>query len=266
MKIIKHCINLIGSMISNIITNVRKKLSYTRHLELELVKIHKHQNKTTLEDVKQAKAIAKKLGKDYVITINGEAFTVDWYVNQIIQNSRRSQFLSTAGLKFDGKATSSRDLAEQIAIHTHGTYETKRGREITTETGQKIKDPIDFVVYSRYYDFEKANDWISSKGEKISYYNEYNVLTNGIKIGKYVIRDATLTLGLSGKCPKKIHSLSVSIRPCIKTSNLSDCLGNVCVDIADIKRVIDQSKKLVLQDQAKLNAIVASAENFKEIE
>jgi len=262
MKIIKHCINLIGSMISNIITTVRKNLSYTRYLELELIKIHKHQNKTTLEDVKQAKAIAKKLSKEYVITINGEQTTVEWYVNQIIQNSRRSQFPSTAGLQFNGKASSTRDLAEQIAIHTHGTYERRYGRDITLDSGQKIKDPVDFIVYTRYYDFEKANEWINHKSEKISYLNEYNIITNGFKIGKYLIRDATITLGSSGNFPKKVYGLSVSPKP-TQNSNKIKLKSN---QLESIKKVINQSKKLALKDQDKLNAIVASAENFREMD
>jgi len=36
--------------------------------------------------------------------------------------------------------------------------------------------------------------------------------------------------------------------------------------LESIKKVINQSKKLALKDQDKLNAIVASAENFREMD
>jgi hypothetical protein len=266
MKIINCCISLIKSLIKRVFNAMKKNLSLQQHSELELKRIHKLHNKTTVAHAKQAKAIAKQLGNDYIIQQDNEQITVAWYVNQIIQNSRRSQFLSAAGLKFDGNAISTRDFAEQIAIHTHGTYQKKHGRDIVTKSGQKIKDPLDFVIYEGEHDFEKAYNWIALHGEKISYYNEHNILANGVKIKKYLVKDATITLGMTSKFPKKIYSLSVSTKPYVKNTNLSANLTTVCNEMADIKRLINQSKKLILQDQAKLNAIVAAAEDFKEIE
>jgi hypothetical protein len=113
---------------------------------------------------------------------------------------------------FTGKATTTRDLGHQIALHTNGKYSYRRGLTWTRGSGGRYKDPSDFIVYPDKDAFDDAVAWVASKGNKIHFkdhYRDKNVRT-GYKIGKFLITDGTSTLGVFSDNP--VHTYALSIR------------------------------------------------------
>jgi hypothetical protein len=199
---------------------------------------------------------------------------------------REAQIQSGTMPEFQGRANTAADMARQIAQQTRGRYDYNFPRTWTTGYGQRYRDPQDYIVYPDEQSYEDAWQWIQGKGQKVHYYDNFKHLNTAIKIGRYIVEPASFTRGAFSDTPETTHRMSVrlaaSINQGVRTkADITDQQAAALKDIAatknanamtgiqaimsilqgeaDIKRVIDNSRKIDPRDKAKLDAIIAAA-------
>jgi hypothetical protein len=208
----------------------------------------------------------------------------------LVNRYRQAQIKSGQMPEFQGRANTARDMARQIAQQTRGAYDWNRPRTWTTGAGQRYRDPQDYIVYPDEQSYEDAWQWVESRGQKVYYRDNFNNLNTAVKIGRYVIEPASFTRGVFSKTPETTHRMSVRSAAAINQSvrsqaDITDQQAAALKDIAatknatamagikamiavlqgeeDVKGIIDRSKKIDPRDKAKLDAIIAGAQNKK---
>jgi len=194
--------------------------------------------------------------------------------------------------KFTGRAPTAKAMSQQIAVQTNGETTWRPGTTWTSgRTGIRHRDPQDHIVYKDKQSYDDAWQWIESKGKKVHYKNNFDDLRTAIQIGSYIVEPSSRTRSPFGAKPETEHSVSVrSVKaigqPTRTKQDITDQQAAAIRDIAntrgenamkmiqalidvldgeeDVKRVIDQSKKIDPKDKAKLDKIIAGAGDFKE--
>lgn len=208
----------------------------------------------------------------------------------LVNRYRQAQIRSGQMPEFQGRANTARDMARQIAQQTRGAYDWNRPRTWTTGAGQRYRDPQDYIVYPDEASYEDAWQWVQERGQKVYYRDNFSDLNTAVKIGRYVIEPASFTRGAFSKTPETTHRMSVRSAAAINQSvrsqaDITDQQAAALKDIAatknatamagikammavlqgeeDVKGIIDRSKKIDPRDKAKLDAIIAGAQNKK---
>jgi hypothetical protein len=194
--------------------------------------------------------------------------------------------------EFSGRASTTSEMANQIAVQTNGTYKREMGRVWTDGLGRRNKDPSDFIEYDTEQDKASAMEWLESKGKKIHWKERNGSVQSGTQIGKYVIENADTTMGYFSDNPVTTYKLSVRLATTMNSGvrqrqDITDQQAASLKDIAntknnnamqmiravmdmvqgeqEIKKIIDQSKKINPADKTKLDKIIAGAGDFKDV-
>ncbi|CAB4130287.1 hypothetical protein UFOVP116_363 [uncultured Caudovirales phage] len=146
---------------------------------------------------------------------------------------------------FTGQASTAKDLAHQIALHTNGEYNYRRPRTWTNGYGQKSRDPSDFVKYADSAAFDDAMEWIQSKAKAVHFKDHgssANVRT-GYKIGKFLISAAISTVGPFSDNPQTNHAISVRSVNALTSGTrvVQDITDQQAAAIADIAATKNQN-------------------------
>jgi hypothetical protein len=249
---------------------------------------HDHPETLTADMVKQAAALAKPMGGRRRELTYGS--TVGYAIDYITRKYREASFKHGTA-QFTGRATTARDMAEQIALHTHGEYQYEKGTVWTTSTGRRHQDPSDYISYPDQDSYDDANAWLAQHGQQVHYREHDGQLSTAIKLGRYIVEPAGVVYGAFGDTPHTVHRLSVRPAATInqgtrqqvditdqEAARLRDIAQTKSADNiekfkaiaalfrgqADVQKIIDQSAKINPADKAKLDSIIAGAKNFKE--
>lgn len=281
--------------ISEIITEASKDWNERVRAERELRAMLKGRAWTSFsaDEIKQAKKLVSIMGRRYQIYLDRWNTTAGIIFDKMVQGYREGQAGSGQMPEFTGRATTAKDMANQIAIQTGGRYEYKYPRTWTTGYGDRYKDPSDHIRYSDKNAYDDAWAWLESKGKKVYYHDNAKVLNTAIQIGRYIAEPASITRGPFSDNPQTEYLISIRtakvINQAVRTqADLTDQQAAALKDIAatknassmnliksllavmqgqqDVKQVIAKSQKLDPRDKAKLDSIIAGAQNFKEPE
>ncbi len=208
----------------------------------------------------------------------------------LVNRYRKAEIKAGRMPEFAGRANTAHDMAQQIAQQTRGRYDYNMPRTWVTGAGQRYRDPQDYIVYPDEQSYEDAWEWIQSRGQKVHYRDNFGSLNTAIKIGRYVVEPASVTRGVFSKNPETTHRMSVRSAAAINQSvrsqvDITDQQAAALKDIAatknsnamagiqammavlqgeqDVKDIIDRSRKIDPRDKAKLDAIIAGAQNKK---
>ena len=217
--------------------------------------------------------------------------TVGEFIDRMKEEMLDQQMKSGSLPDFTGRASTAKDMAKQVAVHTNGDYESRYARTWTNGLGQRSRDASDFVVYSDQQSFDDAMAWAESKGKKV-HFKVGSSLRSAIQVGRYVIQPATTVRGAFGDDPQTSYAVSVRSAAALdqgvrKKADITDQQATALKDIADtknanamemikavmdmvqgeqeIKKIIDQSKKINPADKAKLDKIIAGSANFRDV-
>jgi hypothetical protein len=249
----------------------------------------------TPEQLKQIQQLAKITGRRHGIWQSkklGREMQVGRIVDLMSKYVQQKQRDSGQMPEFTGRAATAKDMANQIALQTNGDATWRPGTTWTSgRTGTRHRDPQDHVLYKDKQSYNDAWQWIESKGKKVHYKNNFDDLRTAIQIGSYIVEPSSRTRSPFGAKPETEYSVSVrSVKaigqPTRTKQDITDQQAAAIRDIAntrgenamkmiqalidvldgeqDVKRVIDQSKKIDPRDKAKLDKIIAGAGNFKE--
>jgi hypothetical protein len=250
----------------------------------------------TLEQLKQIQQLAKITGRRYSIWQSkklGREMRVGSIIDLMSEFVRKKQRDSGEMPEFTGRAATAKDMAKQIALQTNGRSEWRHGTTWTDgRTGRRHRDPQDYVAYgSDKAAYDDAWKWIEGKGKKVHYKDNFGDLKTAVQIGNYIIQPSTKTRAAFSDNPTTEYSVSVRSakaigQPTRTKQDITDQQAAAIRDIAntrgenamqmikalidvldgekDVQRVIDQSKKIDPRDKAKLDQIIAGADNFKE--
>jgi len=249
----------------------------------------------SLEELKQIQQLAKITGRRHGIwqtkKLGGE-MQVGRIIDLMSKYVQQKQRDSGQMPEFTGRAPTAKAMSQQIAVQTNGETTWRPGTTWTSgRTGIRHRDPQDHIVYKDKQSYDDAWQWIESKGKKVHYKNNFDDLRTAIQIGSYIVEPSSRTRSPFGAKPETEHSVSVrSVKaigqPTRTKQDITDQQAAAIRDIAntrgenamkmiqalidvldgeeDVKRVIDQSKKINPADKAKLDKIIAGAGNFKE--
>lgn len=247
----------------------------------------------TADEVKKAVKLSKITGRRTTMYIPGyqRGLTVGSAVDQMVKGYREAQASSGQMPEFTGRASTTRDMTDQIAMQTSGRYLHRGGRTWTTGYGDRYKDPTDHIQYPTREAYDDAWAWLESKGKKVYYRDSFKTLQTAIQIGRYIAEPASVTRGAFRGDPQTDHLISVRtakvINQAVRTQvDMTDQQAAALKDIADtenanamaqiqamlailqgqddVKKVIASSQKLDPRDKAKLDAIISGAQNFKD--
>ncbi len=245
----------------------------------------------TMADSARAIEIGKIIGRSAKLLSNAGFMSIGRMIDLVVNRAREKSFRSGAAPEFTSQASTARDLAQQIALHTQGSYDRQWGRTWTDGYGRRIKDPDDYVRYKDQDSYDDAMSWIESKGRKVHYRDRSNQLRTAIQIGKFIVEPGTVVRGPFSDNPTTTYQVSVRSVKAIGSggrtrADISDQQAAALHDIAqtksntdmqklqaminilqgeqDLKNVIDRSSKIEPKDKAKLDAIIAGAKNFKD--
>lgn len=195
---------------------------------------------------------------------------------------------------FVANLPTAKDMASQIAAHTNGSYTWRNPTTWTTGYGQRYRDPEDHIRYKTEEDYEDAWEFLSNLGTKVYYRDSFKSLRTAIKIGKFIVEQASTVMGVFGDDPVTTHMLSVRtagvINKAVRTQvAISDQEANTLKDIAATKskdnmeaiklmiswmkskndveaalKAVADSSKLDANVKATIDKIVAGAKDFKE--
>ena len=237
----------------------------------------------TPEIIKKMKELVAITGRGHEIPYFGSAGSM---LDKLVDMYRQSQIRSGQMPQFTGRATTARDMARQIANQTRGTYRYFEPQSWATRSGQRYRDPADYVVYPDQESYDDAVEWIKNKGKKVRYQDHFGHLNTATKIGRYIVEPSTFTQGAFSDDPRTTHRISVRLAKTINQGgrqqvDISDQQAAALHDIAatrdasamstvqsimavlkgmeDVKRVIANSKKIDPRDKAKLDAIISAA-------
>jgi len=247
----------------------------------------------TPEQLKQIQQLAKTTGRRYSIwskKLGGEmkiGRIIDLMSKYIGMKQRDSGEMP----EFTGRAATAKDMANQIALQTNGDPTWRHGTTWTSSRGHRSRDPQDHVAYKDKQSYNDAWQWIESRGKKVHYKTHHGDTRTAIQIGSYIVEPSSRTRApLSGNA---VTEYSVSVRstkaigqPTRTKQDISDQEAAAIRDIAntrnanalealqalvnildgeeDVKKIIDQSKKINPRDKAKLDKIISDAGKFKE--
>jgi len=244
----------------------------------------------TIDMMKRVMELAKVTGRAQRMRNNTTVGSVVDKLKQELLNQQKQ-----AGKLPDFKAsdTTARNMARRIALYTNGHYESRNALVWTSgRTGRRSKDASDFVVYSDKQGLNDALAWAESMGKKV-HYREGDTLHTAIQLGRYVIQNATSVYGVFSDTPRSVYAISVrsaaalnqgvrrladitdqqatALQDIANTKNANamemiKAMMNVLSGEANLKTIIDNSKKITPRDKAKLDAIISNAGNFKEPE
>jgi hypothetical protein len=248
----------------------------------------------TADDVKKMNQLVKITGRGYNISDRPFGNTLGRagdLLDRVMANYRKSQFGSGQMPEFTARAPTASDMAQQVAIQTGGQYQYQRPQTWSTRSGPRYRDPGDFIVYKDRDSFDDAWQWLESRGQSARYYDRSGNLVSVLKIGRYIFDESSETTGFfSGSSDTKYR---ISVRSASSMSSggrtvadVTDQQAAALRDIAatknknsleliktmydifqgqqDVRRIIDNSKKIDPRDKAKLDAIIASAADFQE--
>jgi hypothetical protein len=266
----------------------------------EVAKIYLKNHKTKFkkirpDDIKKMAALAKITGRASTVWLDGPNIrgnrSVGYMLDDMVDRYRELQIQSGQMPEFTGRAPTAGDMALQIAQQTRGQARYQRGRTWTTGRGSRYRDPEFFVEYPDESALDDAWQWLESRGKKVYYKDSFQYVVTAIKIGRYVVEPASFTQGPFSGSPETTHRISIrsaaSINQGVRTQvDITDQQAAALSDIAatknatamasiqaimsvlqgeeDIKRVIDNSRKIDPRDKAKLDAIIAGAGNFRK--
>lgn len=243
------------------------------------------------DEVQQAKQLVRILGRRHKIWIKNWNATAGEIVDNMLRGVQTAQAASGQMPEFNSQASTTSAMAQQIAVQTAGQYHKTRSRTWATGTGQHYRDPSDFIQYSSQDQLDDAWDWVQQQGKKVHYYDNHKTLKTAVKIGKYIIEPASVTQGVFTDRSTVSYQLSVRSsnaikQPLRKQADITDQQAAALIDIAntrsadnmaqinamlsvlkgrgDIQKIIAASQKLDLRDKAKLDAVIASASDYKE--
>jgi hypothetical protein len=243
----------------------------------------------TPEDLAQVTELAKITGRRLPLVYG---FSVGEFLDLLKTANLEKQIKSGKLPAFTGRASTVREIAETIALHTNGQYRRNPGRVWTDGYGQRSKDASDFIRYADKESYDDALEWVKSKGKPIHYKTGSSLYT-AIKIGKFMIEPSSITRSPYGDSPQTEYRLSVrsaasanqgtraiaditdqqaaSLRDIAQTKNANamdmiNAIHSMFKGEAEVKQIIDSSKKITPADKAKLDQIIASARNFKELD
>ena len=250
----------------------------------------------TADDVKKMNQLVKITGRGYKITdrpfaLGNTLGRAGDLLDQVMSYYRGSQFSSGQMPEFTGRAPTASDMAQQVAIQTGGRYQYQRPQTWSSRSGQRYRDPGDFIVYKDRDSFDDAWQWLESRGQPARYYDRSGNLVSVLKIGRYIFDESSETTGFFSGSPDTKYRISVrsassmssggrtvadvtdqqaaALRDIAATKNkntleLVKAMYDVLQGQQDVRRIIDNSKKIDPRDKAKLDAIIASAGDFRE--
>lgn len=247
----------------------------------------------TPEEISQLQKLAKVLGRARKISsgkFRGQS--IGYVLDKLIAQSRLQQRDRGQLPNFSGRATTTADMGQQIALHTNGNYYRSQGTTWTSgKTGQRNRDPNDYIKYNDKNSYNDAWAWVQSKGKKVNYRDNFNHLNTAVQIGIFIVEPNITTSNAFGDNPRTGYGLSVRSakslsQPSRRREDITDQQAADLKDIAqtknnnamdkmkmllamfkgeqDIKQIIDRSKKITLGDKAKLDRIIAGAKNFTD--
>jgi hypothetical protein len=165
----------------------------------------------TPEEISQLQKLAKILGRARKIV--GGKFTgmsVGQVLDRLVAQSRLQQRDSGQLPDFSGRATTTADMGQQIALHTNGNYYRSKGTTWTSgRTGQRTRDANDYIKYNDKKSLDDAWAWVQSKGKQVNYRDNFNQLQTAVQIGSFIVEPNTVTRDVSGGNPDTEHGLSV---------------------------------------------------------
>lgn len=248
----------------------------------------------TADDIRQMKQLVTVTGRArgiYSPATYDDLGKAGSLLDMLVNRYREAQMRSGQMPEFQGRAATAKDMARQIAQQTRGRYDFNLPRTWTTGRGQRYRDPQDYVVYPDQESYDDAWQWVESRGQKVYYRDSFDSLNTAIKIGRYMVEPASVTRGAFSSNPETEHKLSVRGAAAINQSvrsqvDITDQQAAALKDISatrnatamellqamsavlqgeqDVKRVLDNSKKIDARDKAKLDAIIAAAGKSQE--
>jgi hypothetical protein len=268
-----------------------------REIAQMVLKFRENQfSQITADDVKKMNQLVKITGRGYNISDRPYTFgntlgRAGDLLDRVMVNYRKSQFSSGQMPEFTARAPTASDMAQQVAIQTGGKYQYQRPQTWSTRSGQRYRDPSDFIVYKDKDSFDDAWEWLQSKGKPARYYDRSGNLVSVLKIGRYIFDESSETTGFFSGSPETKYRISVraassmssggrtvadvtdqqaaALRDIAATKNknsleLVKAMYDVLQGQQDVQRIIDNSKKIDPRDKAKLDSIIASAGDFRE--
>jgi hypothetical protein len=247
----------------------------------------------TPEEISQLQKLAKILGRARKFSTGRfRGTSIGQVLDRLVAQSRLQQRDSGQLPDFSGRATTTADMGQQIALHTNGNYYRSKGTTWTSgRTGQRTRDANDYIKYNDKKSLDDAWTWVQSKGKQVHYRDNFNHLQTAVQIGSFIVEPNTVTRNVFGGNPDTEHGLSVrSVKSLSqwsrKREDITDQQAAALQDIAqtkninamsglkmlmslfkgeqDIKQIIDSSKKIHPSDKAKLDQIIAGAKNFTD--
>ena len=248
-----------------------------------------------LKQAKQAIKISGRSDRVYVSSDGYQTSTSGYLYDQIMLAVQERLQAKGQQVAFPRTGNSIRGFTQTLAQYFKGLnahYTTSFARKWTRSTGGSYSDPSNHLEFDSEENMDTAWEELVKHGKRV-YVKDHPQTspTEYVKIGPFLIRDGTTVRGAFGNNPETNHRLSITTtgilkNPINQVQDISDQQAASLRDIAstqtqnameklktlmnifqgedDMKRIIDNSKKIAPQDKAKLDAIIAGAQNFKE--
>jgi hypothetical protein len=265
----------------------------TEMLDILLNPDRKQLTDYTPEEISQLQKLAKVLGRARKISSGKfRGTSIGQVLDRLIAQSRLQQRDSGQLPNFSGRATTTADMGQQIALQTNGNYYRSQGTTWTSgRTGQRNRDANDYIKYNDKNSYNDAWTWVQSKGKQVNYRDNFNHLNTAVQIGSFIVEPNITTSNAFGDNSNTQYNLSVRTtkslsQPSRRREDITDQQAAALQDIAqtknnnamdkmkmllamfkgeqDIKQIIDRSKKIHPSDKAKLDQIIAGAKNFTD--
>lgn len=262
--------------------------------EIKQILSSKDYDQFNIDEIKKLQQLVRIAGRAKLFFDNdwGSWRKVGDAVDGVVNAYRKNQAASGQMPEFTGRATNSGDLARQIGLQTGGYHRWFSPRTWTSSNGQRHRDPSDHVVYDTEEQYDDALEWLENKAKKVYYRDHFNHLNTAYQIGRYIVEPNSFTANAFSDNPKTMYRLSVRAASALKGNtrtvvDMTDQQAAALKDIADtknanalegiklimqlfkgqedVKSIIDNSKKIDPRDKAKLDAIIAGAQGFKEV-
>jgi len=222
----------------------------------------------------------------------GSDFSAGYLYDNIVVEIRK--ILAKSGNNIFPNAKTTIGFAKELAAYYGGRYTWRNPTVWSRSTGGKYADPSTHIAFDSK---EKANDvWadLEKHGKRVYIKDSPSSAPRTyIKIGGLLITWSSRTRGAFSDNPETEHSFSVQTTKILNNylrtkQDITDQQAAALQDIAntknanamemikaivavfkgeeEVKQVIAQSQKIAPQDKAKLDAIIAGAQNFKEPE
>lgn len=247
--------------------------------------------------VKRAKQLLNIAGRaTTAVTWGGYRYTSGGLFDAIVKKAHELRMKSGVAVPFPtGTSGTLSSFADQLALFFKSfgaVSEWHRGIVWSRSTGGKHKDPERWVIFNSEEERDEAWEIIQSKGKRVYIHDTMqSAPTEYIQVGKVLIdknarrpwRDEGYDYGVTLQTTAITKNTNIyqvrditdqeaaRLRDIANTKN-ANALEKIQLIMAllkgeeDLKKTIDNSKKITPQDKAKLDAIIAGAANFKEAE